>query len=156
MSGLIAELHNALEMNHPVIYLNIWYFKCLCQLSGTRRKCQSDVLLTFYGRPQSLTFQSGNSEAPTVLNSKVDDKTISTFFEDFNISVERVEVKNDEIKMLFKLGKRTAAIKLDQVYTNMYLSTMKLLKLVMLITPSTANAEGFSVPMLLCTKQGKQ
>ena len=58
--------------------------------------------------------------------------------------------------MLFKLGKLKAAIKLDRVYANMYLSMMKLLKFVMLITPSSANVEGFSVPMLLCTKQGKQ
>ena len=38
-----------------------------------------------------------------------------------------------------------------------YPSMMKLLKFVMLITPSTANVDqGFSILMLLCTKQRNQ
>ena len=79
----------------------------------------------------------------------------------------RKEKKRDnEIKTLVQLGKLKAMhideykdehpIKLDRVYANIYVdkesypSMMKLLKFMLLITPSNANAEqGFSILMLL-------
>ena len=108
---------------------------------------------------------------PAVINGIVDDVTIRTFFEDFKNSVVREEKKrNDEIETLVQLGKLKVLnveeyknehpIKLDRVYTDMYVdkesypSMMKLLKYALLITPSTANVKrGFSH---LCTKQGNR
>ena len=63
-------------------------------------------MITFYGRPQSSTFQSDNSVAPAVLNDTADDKTITTFFEDFKNSIMIEEKKrNNEIKTLVQIGK---------------------------------------------------
>ena len=91
MSDLIAELHDALESNDPVI-LAFNVFK-VCVNFLEERKHHTEVLLTFYRRPQSLILQSDNSVAPAVLNNRVDDETIRTFFEDFKNSIAREEKK---------------------------------------------------------------
>ena len=144
MNDLIAELNDALKINDPVL-LAFDVFNVCINFPEEERKHHTEVLLTFYGTAQSLTFQSNNSVAPEVLNSMVDDETIRIFFEDFKSSVAREEKKrNNEIKMLAQLGKLKAAhvdeckdelpIKLDQVYADMYVdkqtypSMMKLLK----------------------------
>ena len=54
-------------MNDPVI-LAFDVFNVSVNFPEEERKCQTEVLLTFYGRPQSTTFQSCNSVAPAVLN----------------------------------------------------------------------------------------
>ena len=72
---LIAELHNTLEMNDPVI-LPFDVFNVFVNFLEEVRQCQTEVLLTFYGRPQSSTFQTDNSVTPAVGNSIVDDETI--------------------------------------------------------------------------------
>ena len=156
MNDLIAELNDALKINDPVLLA--FDVSNVCVNFPEERKHHTEVLLTFYGTAQSSTFQSNNSVAPAVLNSMVDDEKIRSFFEDFKSSVAREEKKrNNKIKMLVQLGKLKAAhvyeykdehpIKLDRVYADMYVdketypSMMKLLKFVLLITPSTANVE---------------
>ena len=78
MNDLIAELNDALKTNDPVL-LALDVFNVCINFPEEKRKHHTEVLLTFYGTAQSLTFQSNNSVAPAVLNSMVDDETIRSF-----------------------------------------------------------------------------
>ena len=101
----------------------------------------------------------------------VENNQLDIFFEDFDKAVEMLEKKrNEEIASWVKSGRLSAQtvdsykdenpLQIEKIYGTLvetrdqYPDIVKLFKLSLLITPSTANVErGFSVLTLLHTKQ---
>ena len=173
MTALIEELQNALLINDSV-FLAFNVFNVTTKYSFQERIEHVNVFAKYYG--SSKTSKMGDSTnlytaLPNLSNEAVDEQTAQTFFTDFDNSVKREEdCQNKEIRMLVLSGKLKAnqvesykedhPVALDKVYADLivdkesYPDLVKLLKYVLLVTPSTANVKrGFSVLTLLATKQ---
>ena len=109
--------------------------------------------------------------SPIIGAQEIESTVIVEFFKDFDDAVSRArESRNKIVKQMVESGKLLASqvddyidehpVALETVYSDLYANKefypemMKLLKLTLLITPSTANVErGFSVLTMLVTKQ---
>ena len=166
----MAELIKALELNDPVL-LAYDVFNVTTTFTKEERYDHIKTLANLYGEPKSSMFQGEINTAFALFeNQNIGDATINQFFDDFDEAVKREQIKlNSKIKDMVRLHQLTVdevenhkvehPVSLDSVYADMYVDRdfypelMKLLKLALLSTPSTANVErGFSVLTLLVTK----
>ena len=129
-------------------------------------------LIQFYGNEQHSTFKNEENVAPPLFTFSGDvDSSINYFLADFELRLTQLKKEqNEKISIMIKEKKLMSneidsyrhhhSILSSDVYSRMYGNSeqypemMKLFKLSLLITPSTANVErGFSALNLIHTKQ---
>ena len=171
MEELTKEINQALHIDDDV-FLAFDVFNTKSTYTDEERITEIAKLINFYGQSETSNFQNQEVKADGLFKFQgcINDST-KFFFEDFYRAVSREEKKNNgEIETLVKNGKLKRydidsykdehPVQGHAVYAVMtkdrelYPELMKLFKLSLLITPSTANVErGFSVLNLVHTKQ---
>ena len=172
MTELQREINLGLKIDDEV-FLAFDVFNIRSRMTQDEKKDSITTLVDFYGTAKVSTFQNDTVTALGLLsdNNVNIEQSVLCFFDDFSKSVKRAEKKrNENIALLVKNGsllvnnidayKEEHPVASDVIYGELfsereqYPQIMKLFKLSLLITPSTANVErGFSMLNLVHTKQ---